>query len=101
MTDLIVYVYCPVEGCRARMACWRHLDNLRATYRCAPTTRRRPSMPRRNHRPRKRRTYRPAPPLAEQELSARDQGDVSRMARNLVNGGACSTAILGPLGPRG
>jgi len=36
MTDLIAYVYCPVEGCRARMACqWRHLDNLRASYRCA------------------------------------------------------------------
>lgn len=35
MTDLIVYVHCPAEGCRERLACqWRHLDNLRATWRC-------------------------------------------------------------------
>lgn len=36
MTDLTVYIYCTAEGCRARMACqWRHLENLRTTYRCA------------------------------------------------------------------
>jgi hypothetical protein len=36
MTELTVYVYCPVTGCRERIAVqWRHLDNLRDSYRCA------------------------------------------------------------------
>jgi hypothetical protein len=51
-------------------------------------------MPRRN-RPSSRKQPRGDAPQSDESLSGRDPGDVSRMARKLVNAGVCSRQILG------
>jgi hypothetical protein len=56
-------------------------------------------MPRRNRKPRDKRPQREGSPT-EKGLSGRNEYDLSRMARKLVEAGICSTAILESSGLR-